>query len=88
MSCRGLCKRHPRFVPTKKIDYAKGMKVCTICDTAIFVDMPGNKCPCCNKNLRTRPQYHGEKGRVAREAVAKNLHLVERSHPKERQRVS
>lgn len=86
MSCRGLCKRHPRFVPTKKIDYAKGMKVCTICDTAIFVGMPGNKCPCCNKNLRTRPQYHGEKGRMAREAVA-NSHLVERSHAEKRQRV-
>jgi hypothetical protein len=75
MSCRGLCKRHPQFIPTRKIDYAKGMKVCTICDRAVFQGLVGSKCPCCNRYLRTRPQYHGERGRQARAAVRKSTSL-------------
>lgn len=72
MSCRGFCKKHPHYIPVRKIEYAKGMKVCITCDRAIFVNMEDTKCPCCNKNLRTRPQYHGDKGRLAREAVMHN----------------
>jgi hypothetical protein len=66
LSCRRLCSKHPNYVPVKKIDYAKGMKVCITCDRAVFIGMAGSKCPCCNKNLRTRPQYHGDRGRMVR----------------------
>ncbi|HVX01541.1 MAG TPA: hypothetical protein VHA09_00140 [Nitrososphaera sp.] len=72
MSCRGICRRHPRYIRAKKIEYAKGMKVCISCDRAIFVNIEGTKCPCCNKSLRTRPQYHGDRGRTAREATLHN----------------
>lgn len=37
MSCRGLYKMHPNYIPMKKIDYSKGMKVCINCDRAIFM---------------------------------------------------
>jgi hypothetical protein len=86
MSCRGLCIRHPNYVPVKKIDYAKGMKVCIACDRAVFVGMASAKCPCCNKNLRTRPQYHGAKGRMVRRATmaaaafSAQSHLAQRSY--------
>ena len=68
LSCRGFCSRHPNYIPMKKIDYARGMKVCITCDRAVFVGMAGAKCPCCKKSLRTRPQYHGAKGRMVRMA--------------------
>ena len=68
LSCRGFCSRHPNYIPMKKIDYARGMKVCITCDRAVFVGMAGAKCPCCKKSLRTRPQYHGVKGRMVRMA--------------------
>lgn len=60
----------------KKIDYARGMKVCIACDRAVFLGMAGSKCPCCNKSLRTRPQYHGAKGRMVRQVASRTqLHL-------------
>ena len=37
MSCRGLCKMHPNYIPMKKIGYSKWMKVCINCDRAIFM---------------------------------------------------
>ena len=69
MSCRGLCRTHPNYVPVKKIDYSTGMKVCINCDRAIFMGLPDYQCPCCNKSLRTRPQYYTESGKAVREAT-------------------
>ena len=69
MSCRGLCKKHPSYTPSKKIDYSKGMKVCLTCDRAIFMGLSEYHCPCCNKSLRTRPQYYGEHSKQVRDAV-------------------
>ena len=86
MSCRGICSKHACYTPVKKIDYAKGMKVCMTCDRAVFVGLQGIRCPCCNKNLRTRPQYHGEKGRHARQADG--LHLAQRGDADNRERVA
>ena len=77
MSCRGICSKHACYTPVKKIDYAKGMKVCMTCDRAVFVGLQGIRCPCCNKNLRTRPQYHGDRGRRARQVAG--LHPVQRA---------
>jgi hypothetical protein len=42
-----------------------------MCDMAVFIDIADVKCPCCNKSLRYKPQYHGERGRISREAVSK-----------------
>ena len=86
MSCRGICSKHACYTPVKKIDYAKGMKVCMTCDRAVFVGLQGIRCPCCNKNLRTRPQYHGKKGRHARQAAG--LHLAQRGDADNRERVA
>ena len=86
MSCRGICSKHACYTPVKKIDYAKGMKVCMTCDRAVFVGLQGIRCPCCNKNLHTRPQYHGEKGRHARQAAS--LHLAQRGDAENRERVA
>ena len=55
----------------KKIDYSKGMKVCIFCDRAVFMKIESAKCPCCSKNLRTKPQYHGAKGRLIRRQMQK-----------------
>ena len=68
MSCRGLCKMHPNYIPMKKIDYSKGM-VCITCDRSIFMGLQHYHCPCCNKCLRTRPQYYGEKSKMIRESM-------------------
>jgi len=53
----------------KKIDYSKGMKVRITCDSAIFMGLQNYHCPCCNKNLCTKPQYHGENSRAAKESM-------------------
>jgi hypothetical protein len=45
------------------------MKVCINCDRAIFMGLPDYQCPCCNKSLRTRPQYYSENGKAVREAT-------------------
>ncbi|GEM_PF-2128576 len=71
MPCRGLCRQHPNYIPLKKIDYSKGMKVCIFCDRAVFMKIESAKCPCCTKNLRTKPQYHGAKGRLIRRQMQK-----------------
>ena len=73
MSCRGFCKNHPNYVPMKKIDYSKGMKVCITCDRAIFVGLPDYQCPCCSRGLRTKPQYYGERSKVARESAVHRI---------------
>lgn len=78
--CGGLCKRHPNYIPAKKIEYARGMKVCIFCDRAVFMMLQDVRCPCCGKGLRTRPQYHGEKGLSVRRQCA-GLHPSERSYP-------
>ena len=69
MSCRGRCTTHPNYVAVKKIDYSTGMKVCLNCDRAIFVGWDEYHCPCCNKGLRTKPQYYGENSKVTREST-------------------
>lgn len=69
MSCGGLCKMHRNYIPVKKIDYSKGMKVCITCDRAIFMGWQDYHCPCCNKSLRTRPQYYGEKSKMMRKSL-------------------
>lgn len=63
MSCRGLCKMHPNYIPVKKIDYSNGMKVYINCDRAIFMGLQHYYCPCC------RPQYYGEKSKLTRESL-------------------
>ncbi len=73
MSCRGYCKNHPNYVPMKKIDYSKGMKVCITCDRAIFLGLLDYHCPCCNRGLRTKPQYYGEKSKIARESAVHRI---------------
>ncbi|HKZ61509.1 MAG TPA: hypothetical protein VJZ68_03705 [Nitrososphaera sp.] len=69
MSCRGLCKMHPNYIPMKKIGYSKWMKVCINCDRAIFMGWQGYHCPCCTKGLRTKPQCYGENSKVASESA-------------------
>ncbi len=86
MSCRGICSQHACYTPVKKLDYSKGMKVCMTCDRAVFIGLKDSRCPCCNKSLRTRPQYHGEKGRQSRQAAG--LHPVQRTDAKDRERVA
>lgn len=45
------------------------MKVCINSVRAIFMGWSDHQCPCCNKGLRTRPQYYGENSKVTREST-------------------
>jgi hypothetical protein len=73
VSCRGICRTHPNYTASKKIDYSKGMKVCITCDRAIFLGWSDFHCPCCKKSLRTKPQYYGENSKQVRESTVHRL---------------
>lgn len=52
--CRGFCSRHPNYVPLKKIDYARGMKVCITCYRVVFVGDGRSKVPLLQKKVSGR----------------------------------
>ncbi len=60
MPCRGVCRRPEyAFRPTFRVRgrqslYACGAKMCIPC--AAWLEWDGRLCPCCSKQLRTRPR--------------------------------
>lgn len=69
LSCSDICIMHPSYIPVKKIDCSTGTEVCINCDRAIFMSWQDYHCPCCNKSLRTKPQYYGENSKAKKEAT-------------------
>jgi rRNA maturation endonuclease Nob1 len=54
MVCKGVC---PKYKTTFRLNgnrYVNGQKRCNVCD--VFVKWDGLFCPCCGKQLRTRPK--------------------------------
>lgn len=49
-----VCKGHCTSQAVKKMPYATGVKRCTDC--AVYFEATYNKCPCCGKQLRAKPQ--------------------------------
>jgi len=55
MPCKEICHRYKATKPPISLTrYGTGQKRCTLCD--VFMEWDDKQCPCCGRNLRTKPK--------------------------------
>lgn len=58
MACKNICEKYRAKKDRRSSYYIQGYKRCQIC--GIFINWKGTKCPCCQRQLRSKP--HNKKG--------------------------